>query len=166
MASARNFKSDIRLDRFELEVEAERQSTIYQYWSDILANAKRDKDTASNELEQLKAEKALHYRLNSKEMKNNDGDTITLKVTEPTVAAMVDTDPDIIAKKEELAQLKYRVSKLEGRLTALDHKKRMIDNLRHLYISGYYSKPGNIDNTGDKVRPKRTKNLEEEEDEE
>lgn len=125
-------KDMISLNRFELEMEAERQSHLYYEAGEELAEAKALRDQAANRLKIRKAEIEIDIRRNPPE---------SPKITESVVAALLARDPELKELEEDLTILSKSVAHLEGLMRALDHKKSMLDNLVRLYLAGYYADP-------------------------
>ena len=140
MDDKQKFAADIALSKFSLDDASEKQSSLYNYWADLLAEAKSEKAAAYDELKTVKAQKVLFYRKNPL-----NGD----KVTEGSIEAMVDADLEMIHTKTVLRQKTREVDELEGRVRAFEHKKEAITNLRHLYIQGYWSTPAGRSRTDD-----------------
>ena len=132
-AEERDLKEDIALDRFHLELEAERQSCAVLYWQSKFSEAQFAYDNAKNECDVLEARLELDIRAKAAEAGE--------KMTEALAKARVTSHPDLIAKLQEVAKLREQTTTLMGVVKALDHKKSQIETLRALWISGYYADP-------------------------
>lgn len=128
----RDLKEDLKLNRFALEKEAERQADMFLYWSQELAEAKFLRDKAKTKLGIVTGERELDIRRNPPE---------GLKATEGVIKALVAEDSDIEKAQRKLDSANKNVNTLEGVVRALDHKKSQIDNLTRLSIAGYYANP-------------------------
>ena len=128
----RSLKEDLKLNRFALDKEAERQADMYLYWSMELAEAKSERDKAKTRLGIISGEREL-------EIRNNPG--YDGKITEGVIKALVMSDKTIEEAQNILDLGNKNVNSLEGVVRALDHKKSQIDNLTRLSIAGYYSTP-------------------------
>lgn len=147
----RIIQKDTKVNRFQLEIECEEASSVYQYWSDELADAEKERNLCDTQLKKLHGEKTLYYR---KKPLNED------KVTEGSIRAMVESDEEYVKKSNELTQLQYLVNKLKGNVNALDKKTTHLTNLQKLSISGYYSNPiGNGQSSTDKASEQANSNL-------
>lgn len=127
-----DFAKDVRINRFKLAEECEQHSSLYQYYADLLAEARADADTEKDRLNIVEAERELDIRKNPPE---------SPKVTEATIKALVQSDGKVIKQKEGLRMVKIGLYQWEAAVTALEHRKRMLDNLVQLLIAGYYSAP-------------------------
>jgi hypothetical protein len=153
-APLRDFETDVRIDRFALDIECEQHPSKYLYWSQILANKKHELDKAKGKLHLIESEANLRYR---KEPKDD------IKVTESTINAMLDTDPGVIKVKEEIAKIGHEFSIISSVVNALEHKRSELNNLVQLQLAGYYSgiKTSSTDNIADEVKTNLNKDKEE-----
>lgn len=134
-----DFAEEVKINRFKLEVEAEKQPSIYQYWSGLLAQAKADKDTADDKLDLVKSTRELYIRAEVE--KGNKDYTSVGKVSESAMKAFIETDDRVMKAKEFLRKAKELVYILEGAVKSLEHRKDSLDNLTVQWSKGYYAKP-------------------------
>ena len=123
--------NDLELDRSDLIGEAARQASLYGYYADQAVKARSDRDTAVNRLTQRSAELNLQFR----KMAADKG----LKVTEGTIQAQLDSDPELIELKADLVRTNANYITLDSMLKALDHKKSMIEIVSRLTLSEKYA---------------------------
>lgn len=131
-----NIAVDAKLNRFALELEAERQASLVAIWGTKLADAKKDRDGKALELKILTAQKGTHFR-----------ETLA-KATVAAVDDAVISDLEVQAASKLLNEAEYQVSLLYAAVNAIDQKKGMIETLSKLYLSNYYSKPNDMPNSG------------------
>ena len=129
-----DFEGDVKINRNQLEKECEKHSSLYFRYSDMEANAKAEKDAASDALDLIMSEKDEFYRANPRE---------GMKITESTIKAWVTADPEVIAAKETLQKAKAACYRFGAMVSAMDHRKSQLNNLVSLFIHNYYSEPGN-----------------------
>ena len=122
------------IDPLRLDEEWQGQARRYKHYSDRLAEARLEADRAKSALEVVKAETELDIRSNPEKFG-------LPKSTEATVAAAVVTHNDVRNAVENLHRLNYNVHILEGARTALDHRKKALENLVSLHLAGYYAEP-------------------------
>lgn len=146
----RDFKEDVKINRFKLDKECEQHPSKYLYWSEKLAEQKAELDKLKDRLDLIKSSAELDYRANPR-----DG----AKVTESTIKAMVDSDPGIVELKKSINECKSDVYTLQAAVSSLEHKKSSLDNLRHLFIAGYFSNPGIPKDAGKEVENEQRKHL-------
>lgn len=127
----RNYAEDVKIDRYKLEEECTEHPSIYWYWTEQLMEARAELDKIKTQYDLVVAETELYLRKNPPE---------GIKVTEATIAALVVTNGDVHKKRDEMDAAKKKVNLLAGAVQSLEHKKSQLDNLRHLCISGYYSR--------------------------
>jgi len=120
---------DLKLNKFKLDEEASKQSSLYQYFTDKLTEVRALKDEISLKLEEKLAEVELNIR-------NNPPDG--LKITESVIQALVVSNEEVKELRKKLNELKRQNYELEGIVNSLDQKKSMIKVLAELYIVGYY----------------------------
>jgi hypothetical protein len=123
---------NVKINRFHLEKECERQPSLYMYESDLLAEAKEDRDFEEDELDRLLGKRELEIRDNPP-----DG----FKVTEGSVKAALANDDLIIAQKKKFRRSKARVARQEGIVKAMEQRKSMLESLTIMWSKGYYSVP-------------------------
>jgi regulator of replication initiation timing len=128
----RDFRDDLRINKFKLEEECEKQPSNYGYWANLLSEARADKDQAEDKLDLLEAQVELNYRTNPPKR---------MKVTEGTIKSMVESNKEIQEQKDLLRSKKSEVYHLETAVKALEQKKSSLDNLVTLFVKGFYSQP-------------------------
>jgi len=125
-----SFTDDVALDRYALHLEAEAQSSLTQFYSEKLGEAKAEKDTAEHRVKFLEAEKGLWYRANPPP---------DVKITDAVIASLIATNDEVVAAQKELLEAKRNVYTYDSAVTALDHKSSMLKILTQLFSSGYYT---------------------------
>ena len=150
----RNFGEDTKINRFKLEEECEKHPGIYYIYMEALADARIIVDKRKDKLELISSEVYLNYSGMDK-LPNGS------KTTGENVKAYVNKDEKVQSAKKKLLEAKSDLSTLEAAGKALEHKKSQLDNLRHLWISGYYSDPnrkrGRTDEAGNEIRKQLNK---------
>jgi len=126
--------ADAKLDKFALDIEAERQAELMTKWLSLLHQAQRLLTKEAEALDYVEAELRI-------DAKRNGIDGI-VKVTDATVDSWITTHPKRVialeAKNKAYSNLQY----LNNARSVLDHKRDMIKVLDHLLVAGYYAKPG------------------------
>lgn len=122
-------KHDVRINRYKLDEECAHQSTLYLYYSDILADAKAQEDADEDELDKVLAEVEMKYRKDPPE---------DLKITDSVIKALVEKDLRVETAKEKLRKSKKWKYRVESVVNSLGHKKSELDNLVVLWSKGYY----------------------------
>jgi Mg-chelatase subunit ChlI len=135
--TARDF---IQPDPDRLDREWIKQPGLYLKYAEKLADARKDFADAKAELEVVKAELSRDIRA----MPETYG---LKKVTESGIEGAV-----VLQKKHRLAletmnECKHRVDVLEAVVSALEHKKRALENLVTLHGQSYFATP-RADGTG------------------
>ena len=110
----------VKPDKYSLDEEFEKQSILYLNYSTYLAEIKLERAFKTADLNTIvRAEHLVNYKK---------------APSEAYVTSKIDNDQDYI-------QLTYYISRLEGILKSLEHKKVALQELSQLFRVGYYSKP-------------------------
>lgn len=146
MSEDRSFEADVKINRFKLDEECEKQSSLYHYWAEQLAHARSAVDTAE-ELAKL-AKDDTDIVKSKIELKIREEGVEGLKMTEAVVSAAVSTHPEVIEAqadyrkaREEVNQARAKMYELEAGVKAMEHRKAECGDLVQLWVKGYYSAP-------------------------
>lgn len=132
----KKFADDVALNRMELDLEAELNPSLMQHYSDLLSEAKAERDRLDGKLKQIMAETEIRIR-------KSDPKSFGLeKFTEAVITSLVEIDPEVQATKKELLDAKEDLYTYEGAVDALHDKSAMIKVLSSLWIGGYYAANG------------------------
>ena len=145
----RNFESDIIINKYKLDDECQKHPGIYYYYSEELAKLKSRLDHEKEKLSFMESELELSIR---KDPPNS------IKVTEQTIKAYINSDTNLKKQREEVNNIKKQIYHYETAVKVLEHKKIMIKNLVELFISRYYSEPKE-DNESNNINNQIRKNL-------
>lgn len=132
-----DFKIDIRINKYKLEEECEKHPSLYYRYSELLAQAKNERDDELDRLAVVLANVEVEIRKDP---------PIDCKLTENLIKALIEENKKVISQKSKVRECKKQVHILEAAVNAIEHRKSMLNNLVQLYIKGYYSKPGEIKN--------------------
>lgn len=171
--SERKILKDKQINRFKLDEEAAVQPDMFHYWAKEASIARRERDDFKNQLKEAEGKVQIAI-FTGKYPIPKDKDGKPIKLTNPIVAAIVDTDEDVCVGREDLAIAEEKLSKAAAAETAMEHRRSMIKVLMDLFTKEYYSPihEGNAPNRnrGDEVsdgqreglkKSRRTKNTEE-----
>lgn len=135
----KNFDEDVKIDRFTLDEDSEVHPSIYDFWSEKLADAKARKDRTE---EIIKREKAkLDIKLRKGEIIVYDIKDKKVKLTEGMIKSYIEADNYICSLVDDYLNARREVYEYSQKEEALQHRKSEIDVLSKLYQSGYYSLP-------------------------
>lgn len=135
----RDFRADSELDKFALEEEAAAFPSIYMYWAEELAAAESDRDAAKA---------ALEYEIGDVSLDIRENPPAGVKITEATVSALVAKDPRVQRASDKFQEISRTANLLKAAVRSLEHKRAMIETLRHLQIAGFYASPEGGNTTG------------------
>lgn len=133
--SQRDITDDVKINRYKLEEAAEEQSFLYYHYSELLNDARRVSDEKKLQLKKTLASIELRYR--SGDLEIGEG----VKLTEGSINAAVETNPDVIEAKRELMEADTAVNRAQSAEEAIRMRKSMVQNLVQLYTMQYYSSP-------------------------
>lgn len=136
-------EKEIKINKFKLDEENEIQPSLYIYYSELLADAKAEKDKAIDSFNLVKAEREMELRKNPP-----DG----IKITEAAIEALLAQDRKIQKYETKIFEAKKRVYHLEAAVNALEHRKSALRNLTTLFVAGYYSLPERDKDINDQAR--------------
>jgi hypothetical protein len=148
---ALSLKDDVAIDVQNLEYEWVRQPSLYMKWSHVLGEAIDEKDRLETDLDRLKraldrrtAELSLLAKRDPSIIGMGDGQKATVEV----ITAWIKSDGQVIqiedtieSVKTEVNQARRRVTVFQSAQVALIHKKKSLEMLTEMILSGYYSEP-------------------------
>jgi hypothetical protein len=124
-------KSPADIDPDDLPGECVRQPGLYLKYSRKLADRKRELAELEGELEVAEAETSLAVRLTPSEFGLE-------KTTEGVIKETVATQPAVKGHKAKVIAKKHEVDTLNGYVTMLDHRKRMIEALVQQKVNDFF----------------------------
>ncbi len=129
-----DFKDDLQIDKYSLDEEWERQPQLFLKYAEDQAEYETRRDRLKDLIEVEKAEI-------EKDIREFPSNYNLEKVTNDSVRAIIVTDEKIKEMQKEYFSF-FKTAKVYGALTkSLDHKKKALEKLTELHLSGYYSKP-------------------------
>lgn len=126
--------SDLSIDKFNLDLEWEKQAHLYMAATELHSLATEIRDSTKLDIDIEKASFNNEVRLNWK--KHFD-----TKPTESAITNLVTASEKLVKLQRRLIVDNKNVNILQGKLNALSHKKAALESESRLYISGYYSDP-------------------------
>lgn len=142
-----SYKEDIEINKHALDEEWLRQPSKYRKWSKRLAKAKEKRTQAKKNILLVRAKVSLEIR------KNPTAYGID-KLTDKVVEALVSSDKRVIKAEAEETKYSYEADVMQSAVTALDHRKRALEDLVRLHLAGYFSQP-HIDSASEETIDKR-----------
>lgn len=149
-----NFSEEVKINRFNLDNECEKQVNLYHFYSNERAVTKGELDQKNDKLKLTLAEMDV-------EIRNNWDDNIDGKRTEGAISNKIECSPKIKELKEEIRNTQSKLYILESATFSLDHRKEMINNLVKLLIGGFYAYPngGSVKNEEENLSVNNRKKL-------
>jgi hypothetical protein len=132
-----HFSDDVRINKYKLDEECEKHSSLYYYWAEKNADAKKILSQSEDLLKYTLAETEITLRKNWDDSK--DG-----KQTENGIKAKLENHPNIRKIKEQIIENQHQVNILSAAVSAMEHRKSELNNLVSLQIGGFYSTPTGI----------------------
>jgi len=130
-----NYKKELEIDIYNLDKELERQSVLFMKYAEAEVDASDERDRKKRALDVLRAD--LDKEIRSKDPKKYGIE----KFTEAAIAGLILTDERYKAAELEFLEKNKRTKLLGSAKEAFEQRKRMIEKLVDLYISGVYSVP-------------------------
>jgi len=125
---------DLQIDENQLDTEWLNQPQLYYRYAAKAADARRDFDAAKDELEVTKAEVDQSIR-------SDPAKFGLTKLTEATVASAVIIQEEYQKAQENVRQARHRHDVYQAAVSALDHRRKALENLVTLFMANYFSKP-------------------------
>lgn len=147
----RDIKEDVKINRFQLERECEDHSSLYYYYAEQLAEARKTRDFLKDKLKSEQAKVEMQYRTSEL--------TLDCKMTESSISSAVEINSGIQKIKQEFLQADYECNQLQAMEESMKQRKSMLDYLIQLYIREYYSDPTNRRDKYDQGSDEIRKNL-------
>lgn len=127
-------KIELQIDRDSLDVEWVNQPSLYFKHASRLADARRDSDEAKSDLEVMKAEL-------DKQIRSDPTAFGMSKATEVSIAATVSSSAAYQLAQQAVFDAKHKVDIFQALVTALDHRKKALENLVSLWSQSYFAAP-------------------------
>jgi len=125
---------DFVIDKHALDEEWERHVSLYMAYADEARKARLEMDECKNILEVVKAETAMAVRSNPDEYG-------LAKVTEQVVVEAVTVQEAVKDAQADLVQARYKHEMFQAAVNAMEHRKKQLESLVSLYLTGYFSEP-------------------------
>jgi len=113
MADDLDFTEDLTIDEFALDEAWVEHVNLYVKYANLASEAKRDCDLAKEKLEHVKAQLSLDIRDNPKKFGLE-------KITEGTISAVIEIEPDHIEANRAFIKTKYRQDVLMNAVRAME----------------------------------------------
>jgi hypothetical protein len=132
----RDFNEDIKINENDLEGEWLEQASLFLYYAEAHADAMYLRDRAKSKMEYT-------YSKLYANVKNNWDKYFDSKPTEAALKEHILSHKKYKEVEKEFIKATKDVNMLLNVKTAFDHRKRALENLVSLRISGFYSEPKN-----------------------
>jgi hypothetical protein len=129
------YKEDIQIDIHTLDAEWIKQASLYQYYARKEAVALYERDQLADKLALTQAQLDGDIRLN---FKKHGFDS---KPTEAAILNSIKQNPFYIKANSLLMKASCKAKIIGGAVRAFDHKKKALEKLTDLYLSGYWASP-------------------------
>ena len=132
-----DYKKDILIDPDNLDLECLNQPNLYMQYAELQAEARKEYDLAKRELDRATASLGNEVR------KNPEHYGVS-KVTNDAILSVIATDKYVETAQQRVIQARYEQELLSYVLSALDQRKRSLNNLVVLHGQQYFAGPENI----------------------
>lgn len=127
--------SDNRLfdiDEFDLVNEWKKQPKFFLHYAEQLADARRD-------FEQVKAEREIVRAETDREIRKDPKKFGLEKITETVIENTITLNVTYQRINSKWLETKGKVDTLQAIVDGLDHRKRALEKIVDLFLSGYYA---------------------------
>jgi hypothetical protein len=131
MVKISELKEALRIDRFNLDTELTRQSTLYLEAAEAAAVVRSQLDQAKADLDNLEAALDRDLRL--------EAEITGAKTTEVNLSRMLQRHPTRIQAHKDYLELKLKSERLDQLREAYRQRVYMLREMVALYVSGYYA---------------------------
>jgi len=128
-------KNLLKVDRNNLHIEWERQPQLFMEWSEKWVKATLKRDRLKEKIDLVKA------KLDGQIRENPDLFGFTKKPTEAAISAAIVKSDEYREALDDYFRVNEEVNMLSSVRTSLEHRKKALEALTQLFISGYYSQP-------------------------
>ena len=132
----RDYKKDIEIDNRDLEGEWIEQPSLFLYYAEAHADAIYEKDLAKSKME-------YKYATMYSDVKKNWEKYFDSKPTEPAIKEYIIANPHYRKTEKMFLDASHHVNVMLSAKMAFDHRKRALENLVSLRITGFHSEPRN-----------------------
>lgn len=139
-----------QIDKFNLDQEWIDQPRLYFTYAERLAEARE-------KYERMVSQRDLVEAQLDRDIRKNPMDYGLEKITEPAVEKAVLLDKGRMKAHEAVVRAKYTVEVLAAKVTALDHRKKALENLVSLFLANYFSEPKPPKGAGERVLANQAK---------
>jgi len=123
----------VKLNRHNLDEEAEVQAERYLEAADRMADIGKEKDDLEKDLSELEADLARKYRKNPKKYLSSD------KATDKAVAEKLTINEKVKELRGRVIDVKHRFNKAGNLVRSLDQRRSSMKYLAELWMGGYWS---------------------------
>jgi len=129
-----NYEDDMRIDEDALDYEILEQPSLMVKYSTMLADARRDRDLAKEDLDYMKAQI-------DKEIRSDPSKFGLEKITEGAITNVILMEKKYRVKVEDFNDTNYEVNVLQGVVSAIDARKSALESLVRLHGQQYFAGP-------------------------
>ena len=142
-------KSIFEIDPDRLDEACLTHSEVYYEWAEKLAIAREDTARAKAALEVVEAELTVKLHKDPEIFGLDKAPTI------PVAKALILSNKKYIAANDKLHEANLRTAMIQAKVSALDHRKRMITLAVELHLANYRSTPRIPSNSRDAMTNNR-----------
>jgi hypothetical protein len=127
------YKSDVEIDRDSLEGEWEKQAGLYMHYALKHADAIQERDSVQENIGTCEAD--LDQQIRQEVLEKGE------KTTEKAIANRIKVNKEMVALNEKLIKANHKINVIQSVVRSLEHKKKALENLVNLWVSGYNATP-------------------------
>ena len=127
------YKEDLKIDRYNLDTEWETHANKFVEWAEKEVEAQFEKDKAKERLAITKSDIDMELREYAEKK--------SIKLTEAAILNSITGDPRYTKASSEYLIAVRNSNMLGVARDAFEHKKKALERMTDLWISGYWSDP-------------------------
>lgn len=130
----RNYKADLQINEDDLSAEWLEQPSLYMYYAELHAKALLAKEKASDHID-------LVYAQLDSEIRRDWEKWFEKPPTESAIKNWILKQEKHKIALENYHKASYNANVAQAAKTAFDHRRKALENLVSLFISGFHSEP-------------------------
>lgn len=151
-------KEILKIDRNVLHIEWERQSQLYLEWAEKWAQAVFRRDRLKNKLDLVRARLYAEIKKNPQEY----GIDPNTRLTDSYVESIILQNSQYSKVYNLYIEAIRKVNSYAALKEALQHRKKALEALTQLYLTGYFSQPSLSQNEIDRAKQARVQRVQQE----
>jgi hypothetical protein len=131
-----DFRKDSQFDKYELDVAAEEQASLYGRWAKEFVDSEYEVKQIERRIKKLESKHYLYVTKNWKDL-----DTFDKKPTDKGIEHWTVQQEDYQNLQDELLEAMRICNAMKEAKRSMEHRKKMIEVEKDLYVNSFWAKP-------------------------